>query len=164
MYAYSVQGQAGGLQLILPRKSVSLAKTVALPIPHRASTVTVSCRSILWLCLLMLGAGAVCSPFAQASDPSLYQEMRWRMIGPHRGGRTVGAAGVPEQGPLSDSLAALDLSLGELEGTSGAERRSRVLASGSTGGPAVPALRQVEAGLRSWTFCRKPMPLPHYRP
>ena len=25
----------------------------------------------------------------------MYQEMRWRMIGPHRGGRTVGAAGVP---------------------------------------------------------------------
>lgn len=28
-------------------------------------------------------------------DPSLYQSMRWRMIGPHRGGRTVGATGVP---------------------------------------------------------------------
>ncbi len=23
--------------------------------------------------------------------------MRWRMIGPHRGGRTVGAVGVPQQ-------------------------------------------------------------------
>ncbi|HEX7572298.1 MAG TPA: hypothetical protein VF514_04340, partial [Bacteroidota bacterium] len=44
----------------------------------------------------MLAAGAARSPFAQTSDPSLYQEMRWRMIGPHRGGRTVGAAGVPE--------------------------------------------------------------------
>jgi photosystem II stability/assembly factor-like uncharacterized protein len=28
---------------------------------------------------------------------SMYQEMRWRMIGPHRGGRTVGATGVPGQ-------------------------------------------------------------------
>lgn len=33
--------------------------------------------------------------FAQQYPSSLYQEMRWRMIGPFRGGRTVGAAGVP---------------------------------------------------------------------
>ncbi|HWW87470.1 MAG TPA: hypothetical protein VNZ26_27920 [Vicinamibacterales bacterium] len=32
-----------------------------------------------------------------AIDPSLYREMRWRLIGPFRGGRTVGAAGVPAQ-------------------------------------------------------------------
>ncbi|HYC28668.1 MAG TPA: hypothetical protein VEB42_07625, partial [Chitinophagaceae bacterium] len=31
------------------------------------------------------------------TDTSLYSMMRWRMIGPHRGGRTVGAAGVPQQ-------------------------------------------------------------------
>jgi len=30
-------------------------------------------------------------------DPSRYAEMRWRMIGPFRGGRTVAAAGVPSQ-------------------------------------------------------------------
>lgn len=34
---------------------------------------------------------------AQTPDPSLFGAMRWRMIGPHRGGRTVGAAGVPQQ-------------------------------------------------------------------
>ncbi len=34
---------------------------------------------------------------AQQSDTGLFQEMRWRMIGPFRGGRTVGAAGVPTQ-------------------------------------------------------------------
>ncbi len=34
---------------------------------------------------------------AQSVDPSLYQGMRWRMIGPFRGGRTVGAAGVASQ-------------------------------------------------------------------
>ena len=28
-------------------------------------------------------------------DPRLYQELRWRMIGPFRGGRTVGATGIP---------------------------------------------------------------------
>src|SRR5262245_35954151 len=32
---------------------------------------------------------------AQPFDPRLYSEMKWRMIGPFRGGRTVGAAGVP---------------------------------------------------------------------
>jgi photosystem II stability/assembly factor-like uncharacterized protein len=34
---------------------------------------------------------------AQQFNPNLYQELRWRCIGPHRGGRTVGAAGVPGQ-------------------------------------------------------------------
>src|SRR5436189_5513023 len=34
---------------------------------------------------------------AQTVDPSLYQNMRWRMIGPFRAGRTVGASGVPGQ-------------------------------------------------------------------
>ncbi len=29
--------------------------------------------------------------------PSLYASLRWRMIGPFRGGRTVGATGVPGQ-------------------------------------------------------------------
>ena len=30
-------------------------------------------------------------------DPKLYQDMRWRMIGPFRGGRTVAGVGVPSQ-------------------------------------------------------------------
>lgn len=30
-------------------------------------------------------------------DPSTYDCLRWRCIGPHRGGRTVGAAGIPDQ-------------------------------------------------------------------
>lgn len=35
--------------------------------------------------------------FAQSIDTSLYSMLKWRMIGPHRGSRTVGAAGVPQQ-------------------------------------------------------------------
>ncbi len=35
--------------------------------------------------------------FAQQITPKLYNSLRWRMIGPHRGGRTVGAAGIPGQ-------------------------------------------------------------------
>ncbi|CAN5258453.1 hypothetical protein BH09BAC4_BH09BAC4_36810 [soil metagenome] len=34
---------------------------------------------------------------AQTFAPNLFNAMKWRMIGPHRGGRTVGAAGVPQQ-------------------------------------------------------------------
>ena len=35
--------------------------------------------------------------FAQPVNPNLYQNMRWRMIGPFRAGRTVGAVGIPNQ-------------------------------------------------------------------
>src|SRR5205823_2908897 len=33
----------------------------------------------------------------QSFDPKLYSGLQWRMIGPFRGGRTVGAAGIAEQ-------------------------------------------------------------------
>ena len=42
-----------------------------------------------------LSSAGVCS--AQQFPESMYQEMRWRMIGPFRGGRTRAAAGVPSQ-------------------------------------------------------------------
>jgi photosystem II stability/assembly factor-like uncharacterized protein len=35
--------------------------------------------------------------FAQSFSPQLFNSLRWRMIGPFRGGRTVGAVGVPAQ-------------------------------------------------------------------
>ena len=35
--------------------------------------------------------------FAQQFNPDMYQNMRWRMIGPFRAGRTVGATGAPGQ-------------------------------------------------------------------
>jgi photosystem II stability/assembly factor-like uncharacterized protein len=34
---------------------------------------------------------------AQKLDSTLFQHLRWRMIGPHRGGRTVAAVGIPDQ-------------------------------------------------------------------
>ena len=34
---------------------------------------------------------------AQQPDPALYSSMQWRMIGPFRAGRTVGAVGIPDQ-------------------------------------------------------------------
>src|SRR5437899_5982796 len=38
-----------------------------------------------------------CLGFAQQLDPSLYGGLRWRMIGPHRGGRTIAVSGVEGQ-------------------------------------------------------------------
>ena len=45
--------------------------------------------------LLLLSVPAFLS--AQSVDASLYQSMKWRMIGPFRAGRTVGAVGIPSQ-------------------------------------------------------------------
>ncbi|MBZ5566354.1 MAG: glycoside hydrolase [Acidobacteriia bacterium] len=45
-----------------------------------------------WLVMMLcVGAPLV----GQQFSPSLYQEMRWRMIGPFRAGRTVAATGIP---------------------------------------------------------------------
>lgn len=49
---------------------------------------------------MTVGVGAAMvrlTAFAEATDPSLYSDLRWRHIGPFRGGRTVGAAGVAQQ-------------------------------------------------------------------
>src|SRR5258706_15375662 len=51
--------------------------------------------SSIIICLLTFLHSAYLS--AQTYDPSLFNCMQWRMIGPHRGGRTVGAVGVPQQ-------------------------------------------------------------------
>ncbi len=45
----------------------------------------------------LIFCGIVCPALAQGPDTSLFGNLRWRMIGPHRGGRTVGGCGVPQQ-------------------------------------------------------------------
>ena len=47
--------------------------------------------------LLILFTSWVGTVVAQQSDGSLFRELRWRMIGPFRGGRTKSAVGVPSQ-------------------------------------------------------------------
>lgn len=42
-------------------------------------------------------AASAHSGFSQNIPDKYYSAMQWRMIGPHRGGRTVGAVGVPQQ-------------------------------------------------------------------
>ena len=50
---------------------------------------------ILVLVVCGFVAGIVpATALAQQFGPELYGEMQWRMIGPFRGGRTVGATGV----------------------------------------------------------------------
>jgi photosystem II stability/assembly factor-like uncharacterized protein len=57
-----------------------------LPLRHRF-------RVLAALAVLALSSLAS----AESFSPSLFSEMRWRCIGPFRGGRTVGAAGVPSK-------------------------------------------------------------------
>jgi photosystem II stability/assembly factor-like uncharacterized protein len=54
-------------------------------------------RGSLILLLALASAVVAASAHAESYDPGLFQEMRWRMIGPHRGGRTKAAAGIPDQ-------------------------------------------------------------------
>ncbi len=55
---------------------------------------TMKIRSLLsCLFVVLICAGAA----AQSFDQAFFDAMRWRCIGPYRGGRTVGAAGVPSQ-------------------------------------------------------------------
>jgi len=54
-------------------------------------------RLILILLVNCLGFGLLGVSAAEQFPKRTYQEMRWRMIGPFRGGRTRAAAGVPSQ-------------------------------------------------------------------
>ena len=49
-------------------------------------------HTIAFMCILLVNIS-----FAQTYNVGMFSSMRWRMIGPHRGGRTVGAVGVPQQ-------------------------------------------------------------------
>ncbi len=49
-------------------------------------------HTIAFICILLVNIS-----FAQTYNAEMFSSMRWRMIGPHRGGRTVGAVGVPQQ-------------------------------------------------------------------
>ena len=61
------------------------------PKTNRVAGFAVLSACILWAMPLAATAAA------QQYPESMYQEMRWRMIGPFRGGRTRAATGVPSQ-------------------------------------------------------------------
>jgi photosystem II stability/assembly factor-like uncharacterized protein len=49
------------------------------------------------VCCFIIAISLPSAILAQSFDQKFYQSMKWRCIGPHRGGRTVGAVGVPSQ-------------------------------------------------------------------
>src|SRR6187455_3517703 len=51
-------------------------------------------HKLLYLTITLLFATAL---YSQPFDANYFNDMKWRCIGPHRGGRTVGAVGVPQQ-------------------------------------------------------------------
>ncbi len=55
-----------------------------------------SVHRLQWLLIVLLSLSAIGS-IAQQVNPNLYQNIRWRSIGPFRAGRTVGAVGIPNQ-------------------------------------------------------------------
>src|SRR5262249_33452470 len=58
---------------------------------------TTMSRLLALALLVVLAVPTLPTAGAQEFDPKLYDSMRWRMIGPFRGGRTVGAVGIPSQ-------------------------------------------------------------------
>src|SRR5438105_5061924 len=63
---------------------------------RRRRNLASTTRSKLILCFAFSSMlGYVASASAQQFDPSFFQEMQWRLIGPFRGGRTVAVTGIP---------------------------------------------------------------------
>src|SRR5258706_10453888 len=56
----------------------------------------ISMKKNIFLFILLVQQ-AIIQIQAQQFDTSLFNSLKWRMIGPHRGGRTVGATGVAQQ-------------------------------------------------------------------
>src|SRR5213594_1097311 len=53
-------------------------------------------RRVIVCIISLISIFATLAP-AQQFDPKLYQELRWRLIGPFRGGRSVAISGIPSQ-------------------------------------------------------------------
>src|SRR6476646_3245894 len=74
----------------LPRHAEECLSTMLLPMSKNSSLV----RFIPLCTLLALLSGFA---FSQQLDSNLYNGLRWRMIGPHRGGRSIAVSGVEGQ-------------------------------------------------------------------
>ena len=57
----------------------------------------VPCRSLFAAVVLLALAAPPALSAEEGIAPTMYASLRWRMIGPFRGGRTVVATGVPGQ-------------------------------------------------------------------
>ena len=54
-------------------------------------------KRFFWIVLASLCVALFPFTLSAQYDPAMYQELRWRLIGPFRGGRTVSMTGVPGQ-------------------------------------------------------------------
>jgi photosystem II stability/assembly factor-like uncharacterized protein len=86
---------ARSLRLSAPRTAIGMTifsrLSVALPRPIEAVRLLSVASMFAFIHLF-------CVPtFPQQPDPSLFQSLHWRGIGPYRGGRTKAAAGVPSK-------------------------------------------------------------------
>ena len=72
----------------------ALVRNSSLALAHRRSRTT-SAQSVIFLVLCVMTL-LTAANWAQVPE-NAYQELKWRMIGPFRGGRTRAAAGVPSQ-------------------------------------------------------------------
>lgn len=59
------------------------------------SRVLISKWILHFLTALLLSCFLIATASSQQLDPKLYQGLRWRLVGPFRGGRTVSVAGIP---------------------------------------------------------------------
>jgi photosystem II stability/assembly factor-like uncharacterized protein len=79
--------------------SLAAARVAAAP-PSALLPSELIVRTVFRVGLVLVAALPLVSAVAPAQQqitPALYGELRWRMIGPHRGGRTKAASGVPGQ-------------------------------------------------------------------
>src|SRR5881394_3437134 len=77
-----------------PERPARSGGTRARVAPSLEGRAMIRRGTLLVLMTLVWGAAAGA---LESHDPALLAEMRWRMIGPHRGGRTKAAAGIPDR-------------------------------------------------------------------
>jgi len=68
-----------------------------MQVVYRHDAATSIIVGVKLFCALTVSVLFVAAVSAQGRDPALYSDLRWRHVGPFRGGRTVGAAGVVQQ-------------------------------------------------------------------
>src|SRR5271157_5257450 len=66
-----------------------------VPGAHAMIVRTYRCSRFFSLFLIVISLLESAPMLAQTVDPTLYSNMHWRMIGPYRGGKVNGVAGVP---------------------------------------------------------------------
>ncbi len=94
--AVGTLGENGQIQRVLRRVDLLAISTRAMLPYLMEDAMGLKSTVKLLVIVLLIGCAAVTAR-SQQYDQKLFGEMRWRCIGPFRGGRTVAIAGVPHQ-------------------------------------------------------------------